>query len=57
MEQALIKHAPNGSLLSYITSADALVKKQTMYIECVNTSPDYTVEAISQHMKMLLSNF
>ena len=27
MEQARIEHAPNGSLLTYITSADALVKK------------------------------
>ena len=26
MEQARIEHAPNGSLLTYITSADALVK-------------------------------
>ena len=25
MEQARIEHAPNGSLLTYITSADALV--------------------------------
>ena len=27
MEQARIEHAPNGSLLTYITSADALVNK------------------------------
>ena len=26
MEKARIEHAPNGSLLTYITSADALVK-------------------------------
>ena len=26
MEQARIEHAPNRSLLTYITSADALVK-------------------------------
>ena len=29
MEQARIEHAPNGSLLTYITSADALVNKHT----------------------------
>ena len=27
MEQARIEQAPNGSLLTYITSADALVNK------------------------------
>ena len=27
MEQARIEHAPNGSLLTYITSADAMVNK------------------------------
>ena len=27
MEQTRIEHAPNGSLLTYITSADALVNK------------------------------
>ena len=26
MEQALIEHAPNGSVLTYITIADAMVK-------------------------------
>ena len=30
MEQARIEHAPNGSLLTYITSADALVNEQEM---------------------------
>ena len=29
MEQARIEHAPNGSLLTYITSADALVNDET----------------------------
>ena len=28
MEQARIEHAPNGSLLTYITIADAMVKKE-----------------------------
>ena len=31
MEQARIEHAPNGSLLTYITSADALVSKGRKY--------------------------
>ena len=28
MEQAQIEHAPNGSLLTYITSANALVQNR-----------------------------
>ena len=30
MEKARIEHAPNGSLLTYITSADALVNNIQM---------------------------
>ena len=30
MEQARIEHAPNGSLLMYITSTDALVNNVAM---------------------------
>ena len=33
MEQARIEHAPNGSLLTYITSADALVNECEGMIE------------------------
>ena len=33
MEQARIEHAPNGSLLTYITSADALVNN--WYSSCI----------------------
>ena len=32
MEQARIEHAPNGSLLTYISSADALVNNCTLNI-------------------------
>ena len=35
MEQARIEHAPNGSLLTYITSADALVNKKIYEAERV----------------------
>ena len=33
MEEARIEHAPNGSLLTYITKADALVKKHSIYLK------------------------
>ena len=33
MEQARIDHAPNGSLVTYITSADALVHKLESKVE------------------------